>query len=180
MLEPGVMRNIWLLFESLQQSDLSFGPFVEQTKVRAGATAHVNTGKVENQRITKQRILRGNAEGKTCLAICIAGLVIILFVAVARGLAGRTRRDHVHEFESGIDDVHASRIRTRSFDINAHHRVDVTAGKVGVTPIRLFVIRQTSVLRGFRRVSGTASGSEGAIVEHLRASRTRHPAQIRA
>ena len=88
--------------------------------------------------------------------------------------------DHVHEFESGIDDVHASRIRTRSFDINAHHRVDVTAGKVGVTPIRLFVIRQTSVLRGFRRVSGTASGSEGAVVEHLRASRTRHPAQIRA
>ena len=68
MLEPGVMRNIWLLFESLQQSDLSFGPFVEQTKVRAGAIAHVNTGKVENQRIAKQRILRGNAEGKTCLA----------------------------------------------------------------------------------------------------------------
>ena len=132
MLEPGVMRNIWLLFESLQQSDLSFGPFVEQTKVRAGAIAHVNTGKVENQRIAKQRILRGNAEGKTCLAICIAGLVIILFVAVARGLAGRTRRDHVHEFESGIDDVHASRIRTRSFDINAHHRVDVTAGKVEI------------------------------------------------
>ena len=78
MLEPGVMRNIWLLFESLQQSDLSFGPFVEQTKVRAGAIAHVNTGKVENQRIAKQRILRGNAEGKTCLAICIAGLVIPL------------------------------------------------------------------------------------------------------
>ena len=150
------MCNVRLLFKPLQQSDLCFGPFVKQTKVHAGTIAHINTGKVENQRIAEQCVLRRNSEGKTRLAVRVASLVIALFVAVARGLAGRTWRDHIHEFKPGVDDVHASRIRACGFNINAHHRVEVTSREVGVTPIRLFVIRQTSRLRVLRRVSGTS------------------------
>ena len=103
VLEPGVVCNVRLLFKPLQQSDLCFGPFVKQTKVHAGTISHINTGKVENQRIAEQCVLCRNSEGKTRLAVRVASLVIALFVAVARGLAGRTWRDHIHEFEPGVD-----------------------------------------------------------------------------
>lgn len=85
VLEPGVVCNVRLLFKPLQQSDLCFGPFVKQTKVRAGTIAHINTGKAEDQRIAEQRVLCRNSEGKTRLSIRVTGLVIALFVAVARG-----------------------------------------------------------------------------------------------
>ena len=119
VLEPGVVRNVRLLFKPLQQSDLRFGPFVKQAKVSAGAIAHINTSKVEDQRIAEQRVLCRHSEGKTRLTVRVAGLVIALFVAVARRLTGRTRRDHVHEFEPGVDDIHAGWIRACGFNINA-------------------------------------------------------------
>ena len=71
MFETSVVRYVRLLFQSLQQTDLSLRPLIEQAE--AGRTiTYIDTGQIENQRITERRVLGRNAERQTRLTIRIA------------------------------------------------------------------------------------------------------------
>ena len=51
MFETSVVRYVRLLLQSLQQTDLSLRPLIEQAE--AGRTiTYIDTGQIENQRIT--------------------------------------------------------------------------------------------------------------------------------
>ena len=71
MFETSVVRYVRLLLQSLQQTDLSLRPLIEQAE--AGRTiTYIDTGQIENQRITERRVLGRNAERQTRLTIRIA------------------------------------------------------------------------------------------------------------
>ncbi len=90
MFETSVVRYVRLLFQSLQQTDLSLRPLIEQAE--AGRTiTYIDTGQIENQRITERRVLGRNAERQTRLTIRIARFVITLLVLVSSRCGSRAR-----------------------------------------------------------------------------------------
>ena len=136
------MRHIWLLDKALQQSRLRFGPLVEYAAAAGRAAfADIDAGELGDERVAHLGIRVGNAKAQPRLPIGTTRRVARLLIGVfAREIRG-ARRHHVHVFETDIDDVVPGRIRSRCFDIDAHHRVDAAPGKVRVTP----------VVRGFAR-----------------------------
>ena len=152
--------------------------FIAYGQSNIGTGTNVDSGQIENQLIAENRILRRNAERKTRLTVSVAGSIIILLVTVIRLIIGRTGRRHIHEFETDVDDVHTSRINARGFYVYAHNRVNVATGKMGITPIRLPIIRQTTFKIGTSPIA--RSPESGIMVEHSGTAGTGDAAQIRA
>ena len=106
-----------------------------------------------------------------------------MLVLVASRSIRRPWGNHVHVFESDVDDVHARRIRARGFDVDAHDVVHVTPGQVSVTPIGLAVFGQAAgllwidgvFLRAIRRTGRTRT-----VIEQCGTARTGDATQIRA
>ena len=66
MLETGVVSHIRLLFQTLEQSDLSRRPLVEQTGP-SGKVTNVDACKAEDQVVADSGVLGCDAEGKAGL-----------------------------------------------------------------------------------------------------------------
>lgn len=148
MFETSVVRYVRLLLQSLQQTDLSLRPLIEQAE--AGRTiTYIDTGQIENQRITERRVLGRNAERQTRLTIRIARFVITLLVLVSSRCGSRARGNHVHIFKADVDDVHTRRVSTGGFDVDSHDIVHIASRKISVTPIRFAVFSHPTQLRRF-------------------------------
>ena len=134
--EVRVMRHERLLFKAHQQPLLRLRPFVEQAPLAAGAHLHVDAGQVADGLVAVPRVGPGDAEPQTRLAVRVARLIRGVHVGHARRGVLRAWRDHVHVFETDVDDVIAQRIGAGGFDVDAHDGIQTATRQVDVAPVR--------------------------------------------
>lgn len=170
MFEGGVMRHVRLLGKPREQAGLGLGPFVEESVPGlAAAAAYIDAGEFGDEGVAERRVFRRHAKSETGLAVGVAGGVIALLIGVCLRFAGRARTGHVHELEADVDDVVTRRIDAGGFDVDAHHRVHVAAGQIGVAPVGLGMVAGSVARRG-----GTTRRSRAGEIGagHRRIART--------